>query len=144
MHPLSGLSPHAVLAALCLGLTAAAAPPATAAPAGTELRALDGDYVIRDFHFASGETLPELRLHYTYFGRQQKDAQGRVTNAVLILHGTGGSGRSLINDRFSGVLFGHGQLLDAQVFHHPARRHRPREIQQTERCVAFSLSAVRL
>jgi homoserine O-acetyltransferase/O-succinyltransferase len=129
MHSLSGFSTHAVLAALCLALATAAATaapattapattaPATTAPAGVaELRALDGDYVIRDFHFASGETLPELRLHYTYFGRPQKDAQGRVTNAVLILHGTGGSGRSLINDRFSGVLFGHGQLLDASKY----------------------------
>ena len=55
--------------------------------------------------FASGETLPELRIHYTYLGKPKKDALGRVTNAVLIMHGTGGSGRSLINDRFSGVLF---------------------------------------
>src|SRR3974390_743487 len=74
-------------------------------------RPLEGDYVIHDFKFASGESLPELRLHYTYLGKARKDASGRVTNAVLIMHGTGGSGASLINDRFSGVLFQKGQLL---------------------------------
>ena len=77
-------------------------------------RPLEGDYVIHDFRFASGETLPELRLHYTYLGKARKDSAGRVTNAVLVMHGTGGSGRSLINDRFSGVLFQKGQLLDAE------------------------------
>jgi homoserine O-acetyltransferase/O-succinyltransferase len=81
-----------------------------------QARPLEGDYVIRDFHFASGETLPELRMHYTFLGKPKKDAQGRVTNAVLIMHGTGGSGRSLINERFSGVLFGKGQLLDAEKY----------------------------
>jgi homoserine O-acetyltransferase/O-succinyltransferase len=85
--------------------------------AAADLRPLDGDYVIHDFHFASGETLPELRIHYTIFGKPKKDAQGRISNAVLIMHGTGGSGRSLINERFSGVLFGKGQLLDADKYY---------------------------
>jgi homoserine O-acetyltransferase/O-succinyltransferase len=80
-------------------------------------RPLEGDYIIHDFKFASGETLPELRLHYTYLGKARRDASGRVTNAVLIMHGTGGSGRSLINDRFSGVLFQKGQLLDAEKYY---------------------------
>jgi homoserine O-acetyltransferase/O-succinyltransferase len=96
---------------LCTGLAAAG----TAAT--PEVRPLEGDYVIHDFHFASGETLPELRMHYTFLGKPKKDAQGRVTNAVLIMHGTGGSGRSLINERFSGVLFGKGQLLDAEKYY---------------------------
>jgi homoserine O-acetyltransferase/O-succinyltransferase len=118
MHLSKDFSAHTVLAVLSLSMAtvAAAAPAPAPTSSGAELRVLDGDYVIRDFHFASGETLPELRLHYTYLGKPQKDAQGRVTNAVLILHGTGGSGRSLINDRFSGVLFGHGQLLDASKY----------------------------
>jgi homoserine O-acetyltransferase/O-succinyltransferase len=84
--------------------------------AAAEPRPQEGDYVIHDFHFASGETLPELRMHYSFLGKPKKDAQGRVTNAVLIMHGTGGSGRSLINERFSGVLFGKGQLLDAEKY----------------------------
>jgi homoserine O-acetyltransferase len=79
-------------------------------------RTFDGYYVLHDFHFASGETLPELRIHYTALGKPRKDAHGHVTNAVLLLHGTGGSGNSLINDRFSGVLFGPGQLLDADKY----------------------------
>jgi homoserine O-acetyltransferase len=97
-------------ALFCAGVAAGSAPAADARP-------LEGDYVIRDFHFASGETLPELRMHYTVFGRPKKDAQGRVTNAVLIMHGTGGSGRSLVNERFSGVLFQKGQLLDAEKYY---------------------------
>jgi homoserine O-acetyltransferase len=109
MH-LRKLYSGALLATFCLGVGAAVH---AAAP---ELRPLEGDYVIHDFHFASGETLPELRIHYTYLGKAKKDAGGRVTNAVLIMHGTGGSGRSLINERFSAVLFGKGQLLDAEKY----------------------------
>ena len=76
----------------------------------------EGDFVVRDFHFKSGETLPKLRLHYSTFGRPARDANGRVTNAVLILHGTGGSGRQFLAPQFSGVLFGPGQLLDASRY----------------------------
>jgi homoserine O-acetyltransferase len=56
--------------------------------------------------------LPELRIHYTVLGKPHRDAHGRVDNAVLILHGTGGSGHNFLTDRFSGVLFGKGRLLD--------------------------------
>ena len=77
----------------------------------------EGDYVVHDFHFASGEMLPELRLHYTTLGKPRRDAHGKVANAVLILHGTGGSGRSLLNDHFAGVLFGRGQLLDSTKYY---------------------------
>ena len=72
----------------------------------------EGDYIARDFHFRSGETLAELRLHYRTLGTPARDAQGRVTNAVLILHGTGGTGRTFLQPQFAGVLFGPGQLLD--------------------------------
>jgi len=73
----------------------------------------EGDFIVRDFRFQSGETLPELRLHYRTFGKPAQDAQGRVTNAVLILHGTGGAGTNFLTPNFAGVLFGPGQLLDA-------------------------------
>src|SRR6266568_3666767 len=73
----------------------------------------EGDYVVRDFKFRSGETMSELRLHYMTLGKPARDAQGRVTNAVLILHGTGGSGRQFLQPQFAGELFGPGQLLDA-------------------------------
>ncbi len=76
----------------------------------------EGDYVAHDFHFKSGETLPEMRLHYTTLGPPARDARGRTTNAVLILHGTGGSGRGFLSQIFAGVLFGPGQLLDAKRY----------------------------
>jgi homoserine O-acetyltransferase len=72
----------------------------------------EGDYVAHDFHFRSGETLPELRLHYRTFGKPARDQNGRVTNAVLIMHGTGGTGKQFLQPQFAEVLFGPGQLLD--------------------------------
>jgi len=76
----------------------------------------EGDYIAHDFHFRSGETLAELRLHYTTFGKPVRDARGRVTNAVLILHGTGGTGHQFLQPQFAGVLFGPGQLLDVSRY----------------------------
>ncbi len=72
----------------------------------------EGDYIAHSFHFKSGETLPELKLHYVTLGKQSRDAKGRVNNAILILHGTGGSGQQFLQPQFAGVLFGPGQLLD--------------------------------
>jgi homoserine O-acetyltransferase/O-succinyltransferase len=80
------------------------------------LKTSEGDYVAHDFHFKSGETMAELRLHYTTLGTPVRDAKGRTTNAVLILHGTGGSGHSLLEPIFAGVLFGPGELLDANRY----------------------------
>lgn len=90
----------------------------TAWPAGAQQVAppKEGDFVIHDFHFQSGETMRELRLHYTTLGEPVKDARGRTTNAVLILHGTGGDGRGFLRPIFAGVLFGPGQLLDATKY----------------------------
>ncbi|HXZ18407.1 MAG TPA: alpha/beta fold hydrolase [Candidatus Acidoferrales bacterium] len=92
-------------------LLAAPAWPQQAAPTPEE-----HDYIARDFHFKSGETLSELRLHYMTLGKPVKDASGRVTNAVLILHGTGGSGRQFLQPQFAGVLYGPGQLLDTSRY----------------------------
>src|SRR5437867_12337340 len=72
-----------------------------------------GDYVLRDFHFASGEVLPEVRMHYCAFGTPRRDEQGIVRNAVLVLHGTTGSSRQFLRAEFAGELFSEGQLLDA-------------------------------
>ncbi len=69
-------------------------------------------FVLRDFRFASGETLPELRLHYLTLGRPRRDAAGMVRNAVLILHGTGGSGSQFLSPLFAGELYGPRQPLD--------------------------------
>jgi homoserine O-acetyltransferase len=100
------------VAAAVAAVVIAAPREASAAEAPDPSRRVEGDYVAPNFHFISGETLPELRLHYTVLGKPHRDAHGRVDNAVLILHGTGGSGRSFLTDKFSGVLFGKGQLLD--------------------------------
>lgn len=70
------------------------------------------NFVMRDFHFASGETLPELRLHYRTFGAIRRNGAGQVVNAILIMHGTGGAWTQFIRPEFSGQLFGPGQLLD--------------------------------
>ena len=74
---------------------------------------VEGNYVLRDFRIASGQALPELRIHYRTLGSVQKDAHGVVRNAVLILHGTGGSGANFLRPEFAGELFGKGQPLDA-------------------------------
>jgi homoserine O-acetyltransferase len=76
---------------------------------GRPVTAKEGDFVLRDFRFRSGETLPELRLHYMTFGQP---ARTGASNAILILHGTGGSGRQFLSPQFAGVLFGPGAALD--------------------------------
>ena len=86
------------------------------AQAQTESRAVEGDFTIRDFKFESGESLPELRLHYRTLGAPIRDGAGVVRNAVLILHGTGGTGRAFLSEQFGGVLFRDGQLLDAKKY----------------------------
>jgi hypothetical protein len=83
------------------------------ASAADYLAPTENDYTIRDFKFASGETLPELRLHYRTLGKPEKDVQGKTTNAVLIMHGTTGSGAQFIRPEFAGELFGKDQPLDA-------------------------------
>ncbi len=85
-------------------------------PAGQQAAspaAAEHDFVVKNFHFHSGESLQELRLHYTTLGQPVRDPQGSVSNAVLILHGTGGSGHQFLQPIFAGELFGPGQLLDA-------------------------------
>src|SRR5580700_5206360 len=88
------------------------AAPNTAGPVPRE-----SDFVIHNFRFQSGENLPEVRMHYTTLGSPVKDATERTTNAVLILHGTGGTGHQFLRPIFAGVLFGSGQLLDASKYY---------------------------
>lgn len=77
---------------------------------------LEGDYTIKNFNFRSGENLEELKLHYTTIGKITKDKNGQVNNAVLIMHGTTGTGAAFLSDQFGGNLFGKGQLLDATKY----------------------------
>src|SRR5882762_7735816 len=98
-------------ATVCVFASLLSAGQQAAVPATTE-----GDFVVKNFKFRSGETLPELHLHYTTLGKPARNAEGRVTNAVLILHGTGGSGQQFLQPQFAGELFGSGQLLDANRY----------------------------
>jgi homoserine O-acetyltransferase/O-succinyltransferase len=102
----------ALLPALMLTGNATAATPPPTPPTTLVV----GDYVIKGFTFTSGETLPELRIHYLTFGKPVKDAHGMVRNAVLIGHGTGGSADGFLRPQFAGELFGPGQPLDATKY----------------------------
>jgi len=75
-------------------------------------RLTEGDVTLADFHFRSGETLPALRIHYATLGTPHRDASGHIDNAVMVLHGTGGSGRQFLAPQFADELFGPGQPLD--------------------------------
>jgi homoserine O-acetyltransferase/O-succinyltransferase len=73
----------------------------------------EGDFLAPRFRLRSGEVLPQLKLHFATYGKPVTDGSGQVTNAVMILHGTGGSGKQFAGEHFAGVLFGGGELLDA-------------------------------
>lgn len=77
----------------------------------------EGDFVIPDFHFESGETLASLRIHYTTLGVARRDRAGHVTNAILIMHGTGGDGHQFFRPQFAGVLFKPGGVLDPAKYY---------------------------
>src|SRR5271170_605244 len=113
-----GLLP--ILVCLCVIVLFCGARPTLARQAtqqpGPALLTSEGDYVVHDFPFKSGERIPALRLHYTTVGQPLRDADGHTTNAVLILHGTGGSGSGFLGPMFAGELFGPGQLLDASRY----------------------------
>ncbi|HST92633.1 MAG TPA: alpha/beta fold hydrolase [Brevundimonas sp.] len=98
----------AAVALFCIGLsTAPCAQPA----------AVEGDFAAGTFALASGERLPALRLHYRTLGEPRRGADGRVENAVLLLHGTGGAGSQFLAPQFAGELFGPGQLLDTSRYY---------------------------
>src|SRR5438874_8573524 len=118
----SGMNPIIRILAFFSSLLAASFSSAADYPAPAE-----GDFTVRDFKFTAGETLPELRLHYRTIGKPEKDAQGKTTNAVLIMHGTTGSGAQFVERRpflptdlprpeFADELFGKNQPLDTTKF----------------------------
>ena len=76
------------------------------------LAAEDHLYVIHNFRFGTGETLPELKLHYLTLGTPHRDPAGHIDNAILLLHGTGGERHTLLVPQFSSELFGPGQPFD--------------------------------
>src|SRR2546423_10686493 len=103
-----------VLVGCCTALGQNPTPPQRNYPAPVE-----GDYVIQNFHFRSGETLPELKMHYRTIGTLKTNSAGLAQNAVLAGHGTGGSCARLLRPSFSNALFRPGPLLHAhQEFLH--------------------------
>lgn len=74
------------------------------------------DFIARDVTFRSGERLDEVRIHYATLGRPHRDARGRIDNAVMLLHGTGGSGRQFLAPQFADELFAPGAPLDIERY----------------------------
>ncbi len=105
---------------LLLFLTALIAQPAQAATPAPAAAATwptsEADVVLKDFRFRSGETLPELRMHYMTLGAAHRDKAGDIDNAVMVLHGTGGSGRQFLRPQFADELYGPGQPLDIRRY----------------------------
>jgi len=103
-----------LLALILLGLLWAA--PA-AAQTDWAARLAEGEVVLGDFRFRSGATMPALRIHYATLGTPRRNAAGEIDNAVMILHGTGGSGRQFLAPQFADELYGPGQPLDLARFY---------------------------
>ena len=97
-------------ALLALAAQASAAPPKT-----WPTRELD--VILKDFRFRDGETLPELRLHVTTLGSPHRNAAGQIDNALMVLHGTGGTGKQFLQPQFADELYGPGQPLDISRFY---------------------------
>jgi len=90
-----------------LGLLAALAAQ-TAAPPAKTWPTHEGDVMLRDFRFGDGESLPQVRMHYTALGQPHRNAKGEIDNAVMVLHGTGGDGHQFLRPQFADELYGPG------------------------------------
>ncbi len=102
--------------ALLGAIAAALASPALAeVDYGAQLK--EGDAVLRNFRFSDGRTLPALKMHYGTLGTPRRDSAGRIVNAVMVLHGTGGSGRQFLAPHFAQELYGPGQPLDIRRYY---------------------------
>jgi homoserine O-acetyltransferase len=94
----------------------AASTSSTAQAPATTWPTADATISLPNFRFGTGETLPQLKLHYLTLGTLHRNAAGHTDNAILLLHGTGGNAHSLMNPLFSNVLFGPGAPLDIQKY----------------------------
>ncbi|HTM81364.1 alpha/beta fold hydrolase [Asticcacaulis sp.] len=102
---------------LVLALALMAAPLTVAAQTPTVWPTQEGDYVAHNFRFGTGESLPDVKLHYTTLGQPHRNAQGEIDNAVMVLHGTGGSGKQFLTSYFADELYGPGQPLDIRKYY---------------------------
>ena len=98
-----------------LGLLAALAAQ-TAVPPAKTWPTHEGDVILKDFHFGDGESLPQVRMHYTTLGQPHRNTKGEIDNAVMVLHGTGGDGHQFLRPQFADELYGPGQPLDIQRY----------------------------
>lgn len=103
-----------LIGALSISVLASLAVPASGQPSLPNVH--ESDYVTRDFAFSDGETISELRIHYTTFGVPKRNSAGEITNAVLLLSGTGGNGKGWIVPSLANELYGAGQALDASQY----------------------------
>lgn len=107
----------AALAMVGLASGAAAQPQAQTQRAPSPWQVTEADLVVPDFEFESGETLPKMNVHYSTLGKPRRDAQGNVINAIMLLHGTGGSGRGMASATFGNDMFGPGQPMDIAKYY---------------------------
>jgi homoserine O-acetyltransferase len=103
--------------AFIIGLAVLASAGAAAAQSDHAARLSEGDVVLRNFRFATGERMAELRMHYATLGTPRRGPDGSIANAVMVLHGTGGSGRQFLAPQFANELFGPGQPLDIERYY---------------------------
>ena len=100
-----------MFAMLAAAAAQAATPPAKVWPTR------EGDVVLKDFRFRDGESLPEVRMHYTTLGSPHRSAAGQVDNAIMVLHGTGGDGKQFLRPQFADELYGPGEPLDIRKYY---------------------------
>src|SRR4051812_35075485 len=100
-----------------LGAGAVVVAPVASAAQSPAAVSMEHDFVLRNFRFSSGESLPALTVHYRTLGRPRRDSAGVVRNAVLVLHGTTGSGAQFLSRSFAGELYGPGQPLDTTAYY---------------------------
>ena len=105
----------------------------------------EGDFVIRNYVFRSGETLPELKLHYRTLGTAKRNAAGKIINGVLLLQGNTGTGANWLRPSLADELFAPGQPLDAaEYFMIMPDAHRPRRVEQALRRAQGEIPALPL
>jgi homoserine O-acetyltransferase/O-succinyltransferase len=110
-----------MLPLLLAALLQSASPPPLAptprpAPPARTWPTHEADFIVHGFRFRSGETLPEVHIHYTTLGQPHRNAKGEIDNAVMVLHGTGGTGKQFLVSQFAGELYGPGQPLDIRKY----------------------------
>jgi homoserine O-acetyltransferase len=108
--------PFIALAALLLQATAPVASSAPPPAATSAWPTREADFTAPNFRFRSGETMASVRIHYTMLGQPHRDAKGEIDNAVMVLHGTGGTGKQFLSPQFADELYGPGQPLDIRRY----------------------------